>query len=450
MIPEAYLRTVSDAINRLSSNAQAVALARLTRIIEGSDTDNPFDLVDQISDELEPLFQALAESSASISASSYDLIRMASLGEGLGAIPYADRDKEWTREALYGIAKDHSDNMNAFVGGILQRMDYEAKRAAGSTQFKNGNRDPEKPRFARVPTGSETCPFCIMLASRGFVYWSEDRAGKLDHYHANCDCRVVPSFGGETYEGYDPDAYFEEYERLIDEGKLDPEALARSAANAKRRRATPRMGTAYRKGILAAVGKGEPMDFERANKRRANPHYTDEDAGDAGYWHNCQTCVIANEMRRRGYRVEARPRRGNTTMDLVACDQTLAWIDPRTGKQPSYLEPNDLGPYEERNTGKAVDRLLKWIDDTVEDGGRYFIQFSWKNKSMGHIVCLDRTEFGVRLYDPQSGFRYTNKASLARYFSRVETKDDKPEILRVDRLEPVDGIINDILREAKE
>lgn len=247
-IPAAYLKTVSDAINSLSSNAQAVALSRLTRIIEESGSDNPFELVDQISDELESLFQALAESSASISATSYDLIRMASLGEGLGATPYADRDKEWTRKALYGIAKDHRNNMNAFVEGILQRMDYEAKRAAGSTQFKNGYRDPEKPRFARIPTGPETCPFCIMLASRGFVYWSEDTAGKLDHYHANCDCRIVPSYDSyeviteagatrrlsdTTIEGYDPDKYFDQYIDDLASGKLNTTATAKYAATKK-------------------------------------------------------------------------------------------------------------------------------------------------------------------------------------------------------------------------
>ncbi len=119
-------------------------------------------------------------------------------------------------------------------------------------------------------------------------------------------------------------------------------------------------------------------------------------------------------------------------------------------KRPHYLEPSDLGPYEERNTDKAVSRLLKWIDDTVEDGGRYFIEFSWMNEDSGHIVCLDRTGFGIRLYDPQSGHRYSSAASLARYFSRVETKRDKPGILRVDGLEPVEGIIDDILRKAGE
>ena len=57
--------------------------------------------------------------------------------------------------------------------------------------------------------GSETCSFCIMLASRGFVYHSESTAS---HAHANCDCRITPSWDkSPTAQGYDPDAYYDEW-----------------------------------------------------------------------------------------------------------------------------------------------------------------------------------------------------------------------------------------------
>ena len=48
-------------------------------------------------------------------------------------------------------------------------------------------------RYARVPQGIETCDFCLMLASRGFVYLTEDTASA--HVHRNCDCIVVPGVG---------------------------------------------------------------------------------------------------------------------------------------------------------------------------------------------------------------------------------------------------------------
>lgn len=72
-------------------------------------------------------------------------------------------------------------------------------------------RDPLGPAFARVPRG-KTCAFCSMLASRGFVYTSEELAGGAGHeYHDFCDCRIVPSFQGRRLVGYDPDALYKDY-----------------------------------------------------------------------------------------------------------------------------------------------------------------------------------------------------------------------------------------------
>ncbi len=69
---------------------------------------------------------------------------------------------------------------------------------------------PQRPRYARVPSGAETCRFCIMLASRGAVYLSKENAGAVGHYHANCDCKVVPDWG-DGIEGYDPEGLYERW-----------------------------------------------------------------------------------------------------------------------------------------------------------------------------------------------------------------------------------------------
>ncbi len=99
-------------------------------------------------------------------------------------------------------------------------------RRANETVISNARRDRKSGvRFARVPMGSETCDFCTMLASRGFVYHSDKTAGEFDHFHASCRCKVVPGFPTmERYvkngvrvsrgldpsvEGYEPDRYFD-------------------------------------------------------------------------------------------------------------------------------------------------------------------------------------------------------------------------------------------------
>ena len=87
----------------------------------------------------------------------------------------------------------------------------------------------ENMRYARIPTGPNTCDFCLMLASRGFVYHSADSAGASSH--RSCDCVVICGAGGEyarsdtQVEGYDPDALYDLWQDRVDE---------RAKANAER------------------------------------------------------------------------------------------------------------------------------------------------------------------------------------------------------------------------
>lgn len=73
-------------------------------------------------------------------------------------------------------------------------------------------------RFARVPTGPETCGFRFMLTSRGFVYRSAGTVGVgPGHYHCGCNCRVVAGFGGSKgVEGYDLEGIQSRYREIRD------------------------------------------------------------------------------------------------------------------------------------------------------------------------------------------------------------------------------------------
>lgn len=92
---------------------------------------------------------------------------------------------------------------------ILADMDLQIKGAGRDTMIENARRSKKK--FARVPRGSSTCEFCIMLASRGFVYHTKETAGDLNRFHPHCDCQIVAGFPGDRLEGYDPDKLYERY-----------------------------------------------------------------------------------------------------------------------------------------------------------------------------------------------------------------------------------------------
>lgn len=95
----------------------------------------------------------------------------------------------------------------------------DAFKSLNETISANVGRDKDKGvRFARVPTGFETCTFCLMLASRGAVYHTRKTAGEFKHFHRRCDCKVVPSFeddaDAELVEGVRPKELRERYRAI--------------------------------------------------------------------------------------------------------------------------------------------------------------------------------------------------------------------------------------------
>lgn len=84
-------------------------------------------------------------------------------------------------------------------------------------------------RWARVPSGAETCSFCLILASRGDAYHSAESAGEGRKFHGSCDCVATPiRDGSDLPKGYDPDALSRMYADARD--KADSGSINKIAA----------------------------------------------------------------------------------------------------------------------------------------------------------------------------------------------------------------------------
>lgn len=128
---------------------------------------------------------------------------------------------------------DQTEAVIRYQAGKLSRGDYagfgaevgryladRVLRTSWQTVIDNADRPRDRKlgiRYARVPTGRRTCGFCVMLASRGFVYRSKGLAGDLgpgvrfNSFHRGCDCVVIAGDGSTTVEGYEPDKMYEAY-----------------------------------------------------------------------------------------------------------------------------------------------------------------------------------------------------------------------------------------------
>lgn len=91
----------------------------------------------------------------------------------------------WGLSPLFG-----GEGQAAAFGLLAGLADEIVKQLGRNTMI--GSADRNGIRFARVPSGAETCAFCLMTASRGAVYLTQAKAGKGDKFHGDCDCRVEP------------------------------------------------------------------------------------------------------------------------------------------------------------------------------------------------------------------------------------------------------------------
>ena len=190
------------------------------------------------------------------------------------------------------------------------------------------------------------------------------------------------------------------------------------------------------------IKRGKEMTFEEANELRGNINFG------KGYEYgvNCQSCVVSNELRRRGYDVTALPnlkKAGNIPYELSG-KTNWAWIDPKTMTTP--VKKKAGGVYDITRTGalksKNISALTKDIIELVKEPGRYHIDFSWKSGNSGHIITLEKkTDGKIVIYDPQNG-EIVNWANLSK---RINLQNGV-NVLRVDNLLVNTDIINGVVK----
>ena len=206
-IPRSYIENYSNSLNQISTTARESLSNALMQLNYDADIA---DIRNAVIAVMQTACGASSDLSARLAAEFYDGLRLQfGIDDGYQAEVNSGRVPEATDGAVRAFVQDLVDDkpIEQFVGKCVDRLDYETRKAANECVAKNAKNDPEKPRWARVPTGVETCSFCIMLASRGFVYHSEETAS---HAHAHCDCRVIPSWDkSPTAQGYDPDLYYD-------------------------------------------------------------------------------------------------------------------------------------------------------------------------------------------------------------------------------------------------
>lgn len=172
-----------------------------------------------------------------------------------------------------------------------------------------------------------------------------------------------------------------------------------------------------------AIGKkGKPHSIATALKS-VNPNYS---ASYSEYSENCQRCVVAYELQRRGYNVEAQPtyegdkwgashKVGNMYMDR--------WRGAfRHAKSVSVGSSSGE---------KVLSNIAKEMK-SYGAGSRAVVSINYRGRnSGGHVFNVENVGGHIQYVDAQSGQRY-NRASMRNLFSI--TKNPDTTLTRTDNL----------------
>lgn len=163
------------------------------------------------------------------------------------------------------------------------------------------------------------------------------------------------------------------------------------------------------------ITKGKEMTFEEADELKGNINY----GKGRQYSINCQSCVVANELSRRGFDVTAHGNYEKGDMPQKLSYQTnMAWIDPDTNQMPRKQRAGGLYVDGYSLKTKTYTKMMKEFDELTKEVGRYHIDCGWKRSRSGHIITAERKEDGtIVIYDPQNGKTIDNFRSYAKNFS---------------------------------
>jgi len=241
------------------------------------------------------------------------------------------------------------------------------------------------------------CERCAALDGKHFKV-SEMEIGKnAPPLHPNCRCSTAP---------YEDSAEYDEWLENLANGGTTEEWEKQKAVE-----------KAENDDIIAS---GVTDNFDRKTRpaeiaedlAAVNPNY---DLGNE-YQQNCQRCVPAYELRRRGYDVTAKPAMVTESGDLSREDtlakngrwflgifQDIQWYSGGTGRDTSLIDKS----------------MSKW-----GDGARSEVYIQWETGG-AHVFIAEQVNGKTIFIDPQSGkknceYYFTSAKSGTILFARID------------------------------
>lgn len=210
MISSAQWVAYNKAVESIVEGSRGALEAEITEWVGGHPGAGTAEIRREAERMMRGRVQEADKAAASLAAQWYDAQGRASgmrLDRAVTSVAFDEATVE--RVAHYQAQKLEDGDIPGFVEMCSELVGNDAVRSLNATIMRNAARDKRRGvKFARVTSGRNTCPWCLMLAGRGAVYHTRESAGAMGQFHRHCSCKIVPSFSGDKYEvlveGHDP------------------------------------------------------------------------------------------------------------------------------------------------------------------------------------------------------------------------------------------------------
>ena len=161
---------------------------------------------------------------------------------------------------------------------------------------------------------------------------------------------------------------------------------------------------------ILGIKPKENVDFNFVDNGNSNPNLMKS----INYRINCQTCVMAFELRCRGFDVKAKGNNRSEDFMTLARDPRKAYINPETGTFPEAKQIS----------GSNYKQIYNKLNQEIKSNERYIFEVHWRKHSSGHIVNLYKNEDGeMILFDPQVN-QVSKNEQIKEYLRNVRIKDE--------------------------
>jgi len=232
---------------------------------------------------------------------------------------------------------------------------------------------------------SHTCEICQPMDGMKIPLSQYEPGVTVPPFHPNCRGTTAPAIdedviGERAARDQDGNVYY------VPSNMKYPDWKAAFVDGGSKDALTPVAATAILDLVEQATGAklGTPMDIQDAVSG-ANPNYKPR----TPYSVNCQRCVQAYELRRRGYDVIAKPKPSKNNI--------ITW-----GSE-CFIQPGAYQHSYQAFTLNQTEAAVKKMLANAPDGSRYTIYVKWKRNYGGgaHVFIAEKTGGVVRYVDPQ-------------------------------------------------